>query len=130
MEKSISTNPKTNIIIFWDNSEKFITTDENQQIEVLMSQGLSGFELNNSKFKFNDIKKYLTIKEYYNLYPHRQITSYKNYSGLTDVVNSFSEQRKKKALQSIVKGFEKYFTNRAMPVKSQAMLNKMKTRLI
>ena len=128
MEKSIAIK-KTNIIIFFDNSKLELTEQENKVIENMCIQGLSGFELNNSKYKFNDIRKWLTVADYYKLYPDEKEPFYANFPTINETLANFTIKQRIKAVKNMVKGFEKHFQGKKMPENSSKMLSGMKFRL-
>ncbi len=127
MEKSI-TIPSSHIIIFWDNSKKFITQFENNSLENMMASGVEIFELRGGgKYKFKDIKKWLPIAEYYELYPKEKsvafpkIPFYKQFE--------YSKDRHILRLKKGIDIFKKNFNNRQMPPQAQKLLNHMEEKL-
>lgn len=127
MERSI-TNPNRYVIIFWDDSKKFITSDENKQLERMMIDNIEIFELQGGgKYKFKDIKKWLPLEEYYSLYPNEKPVKYAETENAERIV--YSKEQLIRALEQIIKGFKKHFENKKMPPQSEGVLRHMEKSL-
>jgi len=127
--KNLSTQIKTYAMITFTGGHYMITEQQN---EMLKKMNLSEkIVINNSVIHTKNIAEIMPIGQYYETFPDkRPVENYKNFSNINETLQSFSEQRRKKALQSIIKGFEKHFVGRIISAKSQAMLNKMKAKLL
>ncbi|MCK4782091.1 hypothetical protein KAS79_04205, partial [Candidatus Parcubacteria bacterium] len=114
----ISTDVKKFVVITFTGGHHFITEKQNEILKTLNNQ--SNITINNCVVHCKNIAEILTTEKYYETYPNKQpANQYKNYSSISDTINSFSNERRKRALQSIIKGFEKHFKGREIPLQSQ-----------
>jgi hypothetical protein len=125
----LTTEVKTNVIIFHDKSKKMIT---NTQAQIIFKE--SGTEkksilIDGSLITFSSISKVLTLEEFYNEYPTEKpniVPEWKetatDYRPLSDVASG-----NPKWLKGLIKGLKQYITENPESPKAMEMLKKFVT---
>ena len=114
--------PKTHVLISFTGVHYFINADQEKQLSKVGDK--DRINIDGSVVVGKNISDVLTIEKYYQTFPNKR-PSYnrQDFTGLSDIIRNFSEERKQKAMQSIITGFKKHFQGRVMPLKSQKMLD-------
>ena len=125
----LTTRVKTHAIITYLKNHYFLDNFQHQKLQTLgINQSIN---IDGVIIKSQNIAEVLPIAEYYKQYPNKQPErQYKDFTGLQNTLETFSEQRRKRALNNIINGFKKYFVGRKMPPQSKKMLNHFISKII
>lgn len=129
--QELTTNPKTHVILTWKDGEYFITEKQHQ---IVLSIGLNDkITIDGSTIFGKSISEIITIEEKYkrdeNVKTSHEVDFYKNYTGVDETLRTFTPSRRKKALESMRKGFMKNFKNNEMSYSAQLVLKNMDYRI-
>ena len=114
---NLQTQVKTNVIVFTDGSNKFITkeiADKIVKITITPQLKVEGITIGNNYIKLTQIAKLLTTEEFYEQYPDKRSDPRLNYLG----DNYYQGDGKKlkynriNALKGMIKGLQEYIDSR------------------
>ncbi|MCK9370803.1 hypothetical protein M0R04_12915 [Candidatus Dojkabacteria bacterium] len=112
-------------IICHDGKQFEITEEQKEIIYKLSSSTTKGVDVNGEFIMFSNIARIeKVVGENY---------TYPNYSNnnmpFERIAEKVHENRKKRAMQSMIKGFKQHFQSREMPTQSKELLSKMELKL-
>jgi len=129
---NLSTNVKSNVIVFYDKSLLQINQEQADYLFKLSTTGVKGLKLNNQYYTFNSISKILSLEEYYKQYPNKRPTTYKDFPELPKSETwSESKQKEKQAkrLEQMIIGITKYVNENTFNLTAKKLKEKMEHRL-
>lgn len=127
----ISTSVKKYIVLTWSKGEYLI--DERQH-DIVLKMGLNDrIDIDGNLLYGKSISEVITLEEKSrrdnNIKTNTEIDYYQNYTGVDKTLASFTPSRRKKALESMRKGFLKNFEGREIPYNAQLILKNMEYRI-
>lgn len=129
--KELITNPKTHVILTWKDGEYFINEKQHQ---VVLNIGLNDkITIDGSTIFGKSISEIITVEEKYrrdeSIKNSYEVDFYKNFTGVDKTLDSFTPSRRKRALESMRKGFLKNFKGREIHHNAQLILKNMDYRI-
>ncbi len=119
---NLQTEVKEFVIITFTGGHHFITDKQNQYLKNINIGG--NININNCIIHAKNIAEILTTKKYYETFPDkRPAPEVKEFMFLSSTVKGFADERRKRALNNIIKGFKKHFEGKIMPENSKKMLD-------
>jgi len=107
-------------IIFHDGKSVDITEQQKEAIYQLSGNPrMKGVDINGEFIFFGSIARIMKSANQ---------PSYPLLPTINQTLNTFSVERKKRAIQNMINGFKRVFEGREMPAKSMAILNDMQKR--
>lgn len=119
----LTTDVKTNIILFKDKSKLWINENDYQKLVQINDNNVK-FKIDGNVYDYFDVSKVLTREEYYQEYPDDRPMNFDR------IVTNYAKPSRKRALQGMIKGLEQFINGSDQNDKAKRLLDKIQARLI
>jgi len=108
-------------IVCHDQKKIEVTEEQKDYIYKLSSTNAKGIDINGEYIAFSSISRIEKIKD--------ETPKYPELPTVNEVLGTFSAKRRKRALESMAKGFKKHFEGREMNEEAKKTLLKLQNRI-